>query len=170
MTDRRQGPCSTYAVHDCTAAAAHADAVWALYDEVFGDVEHPETWQTSMWEPHRTRTGFRLATAYDVGTMCGFGWCYVGDRGQYWPDLVVEALPRGLTDLWVGDHLELVELAVDPDSRGAGIGGRLHDLLMAERGHRRALLGTTADEADPAVLLYRARGWQTLGRLSTRSR
>ena len=59
-----------------------------------------------------------MATAYDGDALLGFGWCYVGERGQFWPDLVVRTLPREVTDEWVGGHLEVVELAVDPAARG----------------------------------------------------
>ena len=153
-------------LHDADAAAGHADAVWRLYDAVFGDRPDEAVWREELWERHRTRDGFRLATAYDGDALLGFGWCYVGERGQFWSDLVVDTLPRALTDAWVGGHLEVVELAVDPAARGRGTGGRLLDLMTASRGTRRGLLGTSADEDDPAVRLYRSRGWVTLGLLS----
>ncbi len=161
---------TTFDLHDCEAAAEHTDAVWPLYNAVFGDFAARETWQQETWDRHRGRDGFRLATAYDEpgegGSLLGFGWCYLGERGQYWSDLVVRTLPRDVTDEWVGGHLEVVELAVAPAARGRGLGGRLLDLMVADRGARRGLLGTSADEDDPAVRLYRSRGWRALGRLS----
>ena len=161
---------TTYAVHDAQAAAGHADEVWRVYDAVFGDFPTRAAWQEELWERHRCRDGYRLATAYDVSgdgaSLLGFGWCYVGERGQFWPDLVVGTLPREVTDEWVGGHLEVVELATAPDARGRGVGGHLHDLMVGDRGPRRALLGTSTDDDDPAVRLYRSRGWRTLGLLS----
>ena len=59
--------------------------------------------------------------------------------------------------------LEGVRRQID---RGRGIGGRMLDLMTATRGERRGLLGTSADERDPAVRLYRSRGWVGLGLLS----
>jgi ribosomal protein S18 acetylase RimI-like enzyme len=161
---------TTFALQDAAAAAEHADGVWRLYDAVFGDFSSRETWVEELWDPHRGRDGFRLATAYDRsgegGSLLGFGWCYVGERGQFWPDLVVSTLPREVTDAWVGGHLEVVELAVDPEARGRGVGGRLLDLMTASRGGRRGLLGTSPDDADPAVRLYRSRGWVRIGLLA----
>lgn len=156
---------ATFGRHDGEAADAHADAVWALYDAVFGDQPDQASWRTDLWDRHRTRDGFRLVTAYDDDALLGFGWAYVGERGQYWTDRVVALLPATVSDAWVGGHLEVVELATAPGSRGQGIGGRLLDLLVADRGTRVALLSTAADEADPAVRLYRSHGWITLGLL-----
>ncbi len=99
--------------HDAEAADHHADAVWTLYDAVFGDTADQASW-------------------------------------------------RAVGDAWVGGHLEVVELATAPAARGQGIGGRLLDLLVADRGQRVALLSTSADETDPAVRLYRSRGWTTV--------
>jgi ribosomal protein S18 acetylase RimI-like enzyme len=155
-----------YEAHDGAAARDHEDAVWSLYDRVFADFADQATWHDAMWERHRTRDGFRLVTAYDAESLIGFGWCYLGERGQYWPDLVVDRLPREVTDEWVGGHLEVVELAVAPHARRAGVGRRLHDQMVAGRGDRRGLLGTSADESDPAVRLYRDCGWVTLGLLA----
>ena len=156
---------TTFALHDAAAAAEHADGVWRLYDAVFGDFSSRETWEEELWDRHPGQ-GFRLATAYDDGTLLGFGWSYVGERGQYWPDLVARTLLREVTEEWVGGHLEVVELAVDADARGRGVGGGLLDLMTASRGQRRGLLGTSADDADPAVRLYRSRGWVRIGLLS----
>jgi ribosomal protein S18 acetylase RimI-like enzyme len=151
--------------HDGEAADAHADPVWALYDAVFGDQPDQASWRADLWDRHRAREGFRLVTAYADHVLLGFGWAYVGERGQYWSDRVVALLPAAVTDAWVGGHLEVVELATAPEWRGQGIGGRLLDLLVADRGDRAALLSTEVDEADPAVRLYRSRGWTTLGLL-----
>ena len=134
-----------------------------MYAVVFGPDGGFEAWRESPWERHRARTGFRLATARDEGRLVGFGWGYTGHRGEYWPDLVAEALPD--LDGWVGGHFELVELAVLEECRGRGAGRRLHDVLLDGLPHDRALLSTAADEADPAVRLYRSRGWQRLGLL-----
>lgn len=153
-------------LHDASASADHADAVWTLYDAVFGDAESRESWRADLFDRHRGREAYRLATAYDGSSLLGFGWCFVGERGQYWPDLVVRTLPVEITDGWVGGHLEVVELAVAPEARGRGVGGGLLDLMTATRGERRGLLGTSADEDDPAVRLYRSRGWRRLGLLS----
>ena len=68
-----------------------------------------------------------MTAAQDDDALVGFAYGYVGERGQWWSDRVVEALPVAVTDVWVGGHFEFVELAVLPDYRGQGIGGLLHD-------------------------------------------
>jgi hypothetical protein len=51
-----------------------------------------------------------------------------------------------------------------PAVRGAGLGRRLHDVLLAGVPQSRALLST--DNADsPATRLYARRGWHKLGEL-----
>jgi ribosomal protein S18 acetylase RimI-like enzyme len=161
----------------------HADAphlapeIWPTYQEVFGDFDTYDHWRTDLYDRHASRDGYRLVTAADdsavdgsavvgsgvVGSgIVGFGWGYTGQRGQYWSDLVCEALPAAITDEWVGGHFELVELAVLPAYRGRGIGRALHDKLL-ESVTSRCLLGTSDDASDPAVRLYLNAGWWRLG-------
>ena len=123
-------------------------------------------WLDSPWGRHLARDGFRLATARDGRRLTGFAWGYTGGRGQHWSDLVADSLSQRVADTWLGEHFELVELAVLEEFRRQGVGGRLHDVLLDGLPHQRALLSTTDDEDDPAVRLYRARGWVSLGRLT----
>ena len=156
---------ATLATYVGSEALRQAPDVFALYDEVFGDVPDYDSWRESVFDRHCGRKGFRLVTARDGERLVGFGWGYVGSRGEYWPDLVVEALPAEVTDEWVGGHFEMVELAVSPDARRQGLGERLHDALLEGVAPRRALLGT--DDADtPATRLYVRKGWRRLGELS----
>lgn len=127
----------------------------------FGDAADAEEWRSSVWDRHRSRAGFRLVTARDGERMLGFAWGYIGERGQYWSDFISREVGRGGDD-WIGGHFEFVELAVMPDARGRGIGCRLHDALLADLPHERALLSTSARSDDPAVRLYSSRGWVTL--------
>lgn len=150
-------------VVDGDAAGRYAERVFALYDTVFADLPDEDSWREQMYDRHRARDGFRLALALDADRLQGFAWGYRGDRGQFWPDLVARTLGEVGAD-WIGGHFEFVELAVDPVARRRGIGGRLHDALL-DRVTGRALLGTSADDDDPAVRLYRSRGWRTLGLL-----
>ncbi|MFC4785737.1 GNAT family N-acetyltransferase [Nocardioides sp. MAHUQ-72] len=152
-----------HAVLDAASAHDLTREVFEVYAHVFGADGGFEDWRQSPWGRHRSRPDFRLATVRDGDRLVGFGWGYTGHRGEYWPDLVAEALP-GL-DAWVGGHFELVELAVLPEWRGRGAGRRLHDLLLEGLPHDRALLSTAADPEDPAVRLYRSRGWRCLGLL-----
>lgn len=145
-------------------AAALADQVWPCYDAVFGDFDDYEVWRTELFERHAGREGFRLAVAVSDGTVVGFSWGYVGQRGQYWSDLAYEALPQDVADDWIGGHFELVELAVLPSFRKIGLGQVLHDRVL-DGIQGRCLLSTSDDENDPAVRLYLRSGWQPLGML-----
>lgn len=151
-------------VHGRETALGLAGQIWPCYRDVFGDVPDFQTWRDGMYDRHAARDGYRLAVASDNSTVAGFSWGYVGQRGQYWTDLVCEALPASVTDEWVGGHFEFVELAVLPEYRRLGLGRKLHDTLLAGI-DRRCLLSTTDDASDPAVRLYLGRGWRKLGTL-----
>lgn len=146
----------------CDAAPALAARVWRVYDDVFADQDE-ESWRSDTFDRHTARPDFRLAIARDAGEVVGFAYGYTGHRGEYWPDRVVEALGP-VADTWVGGHFEFVELAVLPAYRRRGIGGDLHDALMSDLPHQRALLSTAA-ATTPAVRLYRSRGWERIGLL-----
>lgn len=149
-------------IHLHTDAPELALEIWPIYQEVFGDFDTYDHWRTDLYDRHASRDGYRLVTAVDGSGVVGFGWGYTGQRGQYWSDLVCDALPAAITDEWVGGHFEVVELAVLPAYRGRGIGRALHDKLL-ESVTSRCLLGTSDDLNDPAVRLYLAAGWWKLG-------
>lgn len=138
--------------------------VWPCYDQVIGDFSDYATWRTDLFDRHAGRDGYRLAVALDDDEVIGFAWGYVGQRGQYWTDLVHDALPSKVVARWVGDHFEFVELAVLSGQRGTGPGRALHDRLLDEV-TRRCLLSTSDEPGDPAVKLYIRSGWRTLGML-----
>jgi len=149
-------------VLDGSGATRLTEHVWRCYDTVFGDVADFATFRDELFERHAGRDGFRLAVAVDGGAVVGFSWGYIGKRGQYWPDLLAQALEPEIVDAWVGGHFEFVELAVLPAYRRSGLGQALHDRLLD--GIRvRCLLSTTDDASDPAVRLYRRSGWRRLG-------
>lgn len=132
-----------------------------VWTAVFGEIEDADEWRASVWDRHRSRAGFRLVTAREDERMLGFAWGYTGERGQYWSDFVSREVGQSV-DEWIGGHFEFVELAVMPEARGRGIGRRLHDALLAELPHERALLSTSSRADDPAVLLYASSGWASL--------
>lgn len=59
------------------------------------------------------------------------------------------------------NYFEVVELAVSPAYQGLGLGGGLHDRLLAGLLHHTAVLSTIQFETN-ALLFYRKRGWVTL--------
>jgi ribosomal protein S18 acetylase RimI-like enzyme len=110
---------------------------------------------------HAGREGFRCVVARENERTVGFAYGYTGRRGQWWTDYVAERVPQELADEWLDGHFEFVELAVDPGCQGCGLGGALHDALLAGAPHARALLSTWRDEL-PARRLYLTRGWTVL--------
>jgi broad specificity phosphatase PhoE/GNAT superfamily N-acetyltransferase len=110
---------------------------------------------------HTGRAGFRCATLRVHEELVGFAYGYTGARGQWWSDQVAEHAPPPVVDAWVGGHFELVELAVDPRRQGRGFASALHDALLLDLPHERALLTTYHDDR-PAPRLYRRLGWSLL--------
>jgi ribosomal protein S18 acetylase RimI-like enzyme len=96
------------------------------------------------------------------GRLAGFGYAYTGRRGEWFSDTVAEAVGPRLAEQWLDGHLEVVELAVDPAVRSAGLGAALTDLLVDEAPHSRALLTTWHGDDRPAARLYRRLGWERL--------
>ncbi|MGO1567513.1 MAG: GNAT family N-acetyltransferase [Brachybacterium sp.] len=152
------------ASHDADGAVPFRDRVLEVWKLAFGPVEDEGAWRGRFWEQHRRRAGFRLVAAELEDELVGFGWGYTGERGQWWADSVAGALGADARK-WVGGHLEFVELAVLPDHQGRGIGGQLHDALLRDLPHERALLQTDADSSSAGHSLYIARGWDVVGRL-----
>jgi ribosomal protein S18 acetylase RimI-like enzyme len=122
------------------------------------------TWYSDLFEKHARRSGHRLALTQEDDVVTGYGWGYVGQRGQYWSDLLSDSLPEHIASEWVGGHFDVVELAVLPQYRRKGLGQAVHDCLLSGVS-RRCLLGTSSDPDDPAVRLYTRAGWKTIGTL-----
>jgi ribosomal protein S18 acetylase RimI-like enzyme len=111
---------------------------------------------------HLERAGFRFVAAEDEhGRLSGIAYGYHGEPGQWWHDMVAGELTADQRRTWLSSgHFELVELAVRPDLRGQGLGGRLLDAVLAgEAGP--ALLSTQVDN-ERALALYRGRNWETV--------
>ncbi|MGZ0150798.1 GNAT family N-acetyltransferase [Kribbella sp. WER1] len=148
-------------VLDGTAALAIADELGQVFAAAFGPEEDTERFTTETLPTHASRAAFKLVVARQNERLAGFAYGYTGERGQWWPDRVVAAVGPELADAWVGGHFEVVELAVHPDAQRHGLGAALMTELMRDLPHRRALLGTDADDG-PAPRLYRRLGWQRL--------
>lgn len=112
---------------------------------------------------HAQRAGFRCCVAEDsvTGQVLGFAYGYTSQAGQWWYDRVAQVLDQKIIAAWLDGAFEFVELAVIPSMQGHGIGGRLHDALLADLPHRTAILSTYQAEI-AALRLYRRKGWITL--------
>ena len=147
--------------------AAVLPALRAVYEAAFAGppYDRPPVAATAFGDAlqrHTTYAGFALwvARLTPAADPCGFAYGYTGGSGWWW-NQVAPALPPATRGAWAADYFELVELAVAPAAQGRGIGGRLHDLLLASRAERTALL-TTHQTETTALTLYRKRGWVTL--------
>jgi ribosomal protein S18 acetylase RimI-like enzyme len=123
---------------------------------------------TRVW-PERdrddAREGFTRYAGYDDfhgivalrgATPVGVGYGARSSPGVPWHDLVSAELGGdhpALQDAW-----RLVELAVVAEARQCGVGGRIHDALLAARHCSRALL-STAVANQRARAMYERRGW-----------
>ncbi len=144
------------------------EELWPVYDAVFGDRSDYDDWRSQVWERHATRSGFRLARAYegrpdDERQLVGFGYGYTGMRGQWWTDQAAQVLDATTAEAWLGGHFELVSIGVRPEARGRGIGAALIRVLTDKIPHPRWVLMTTADAGDPARHLYAKEGWEVIG-------
>ena len=102
---------------------------------------------------------FHGRVALDGTRVIGMGFGARSAPGQWWHDRVAtEVGPDhpALQTAWV-----LVELGVLEGYRGQGIGGRLHDTLLAAQPLPRVLLSTQVDNLG-ARRFYTRRGWQLL--------
>ncbi len=143
-----------------------SDRLTALYRAVFAVAPY--------WEPpeavakfadrlrlHAEEDDFRGVLALDGDEVVGVAYGYRGAPGQWWHDVVRRELAPGVAARWLDDTCEIVQIAVQPDAQGNGIGGRLHDVLVASIPTRTAVL-TTSQMETAATQLYRSRGWTKL--------
>lgn len=111
---------------------------------------------------HVQYPGFQGYVAQDdTGQVCGFTYGFTVSGEARWHRLFFELLQLQSREAWLDDCFLLVELAVVPERQGQGIGGRLHDVVLADVPHRRAILSTAQNE-NPALSLYWRRGWEIL--------
>ncbi len=127
------------------------------------DASAARFFEVDTFPRHLPREGFRccIAQTQNDGAIIGFSYGYTGARGQWWTDAVASEMSRDLANYWLPKHFELVELALLPAFHGQGIGGQLHDTLLASLPHERAML-STSQTWTPARALYDKRGWQEI--------
>lgn len=160
---------------DARRVEALAEALANVYRSAFCAPEYAETeadverFAADQLPTHAQRQGFRLSLAQEAGKLVGFAYGYTGERGQWWTEHVAGLAPAHIVEKWVGGHFEFVELAVATRAQRRGVGQRLHDALLRDLHHDRALLTTYARDL-PAPRLYRRSGWELLvDRLDERS-
>lgn len=99
------------------------------------------------------------------GQIIAFTYGFHGAAGQWWHDLVWNALTEAsgerVADEWMTDSFEVAEVHVHPDRQRQGIGTRMLLRLLAHRPERTALL-STMDADTTARRLYRRLGFADL--------
>lgn len=112
---------------------------------------------------HGARDGFTFLSARADGALAGFTYGYRGGPGEWWHDRVAAAMTPEQRDRWLAPgHFEYVELHVHPGRRRQGVGGRLHDELLARQATSRTAVLSTQVDNEPALALYGGRGWQVV--------
>ncbi|MEV5574642.1 GNAT family N-acetyltransferase [Spirillospora sp. NPDC052269] len=101
------------------------------------------------------------------GSVRGFAYGFHGEPGQWWHDVVRQALVErdGVehADYWLDDAFEVAELHVHPDEQGRGNGRALLNALCEGRRERTVVLSTLdLDPESPARRLYRSVGLRDL--------
>ena len=109
---------------------------------------------------HNRQSGFRIAIGFDAGLndLVGFAHGRAVEEQQPWLELVRPYFEDSLIEAWLADTFQVVEMGVDPDHQGKGLGGRLHDALLCDVPFSKAVLATT-DSNTHAYKLYKSRGW-----------
>jgi ribosomal protein S18 acetylase RimI-like enzyme len=142
---------------------ARAEELAGVYRDMYElPVESGVGFQQTLAE-HARREGFRLCVVRDAerDALVGLAYGFTGQVGQPWRDALALAVDQATRDQWLTDYFELAEIGLVPAFRGRGIGGRLHDRLLADLPHPRSVLTVRAGN-DAAKRLYRRRGWLTL--------
>ncbi|HSJ53720.1 MAG TPA: GNAT family N-acetyltransferase [Anaerolineae bacterium] len=144
------------------------DRIVAVYRDAFGmppyakGKDEVEAFARFLPE-HVGREGFSLVVAEEEGSgdVLGFAYGHENAPGQGWHEVVARLAPPQLVSEWLIGSFRLAEMAVVTRAQGRGLGGRLHDRLLAGLPYRRAVLSTMAADTN-AYRLYRKRGWQVL--------
>jgi len=114
-----------------------------------------------MRDVHRIRAGFQAYAAVERdGSVVGMIYGYRGARGQWWHDMVRDALPAASARQWLDSSYELVEVAVSPACQGQGIGTALIEALLRDREEATCVLSTRADSQ--AHHLYARLGFEVI--------
>ncbi|GAA2578584.1 GNAT family N-acetyltransferase [Actinomadura fulvescens] len=123
----------------------------------------------TIMERHAAYPGFRAFVAERRGSflspveVAGFAYGFHGAAGQWWHDVVHNALtgvggPDHAAE-WLDDPFEVAELHVHPEHQGRGLGRALLTSLCEGRRERTVVLSTLDRIPDsPARRLYRSVG------------
>jgi len=146
---------------------AHIESFVTIYAAAMAANPDELPSRAAIMERHAANPGFRALAVYS-GTpshIIAFTYCFHGQRGQWWHDVVHAGITArandAIADSWLGDVVEIAEVHVHPDYQARGIGRRMVLTLASERTERTAVL-STRDGETPARRLYRSLGFADL--------
>jgi GNAT superfamily N-acetyltransferase len=146
------------------------DEIIEVYQAAFSPAPYSET-TPDFWNFagrlsfYTQQPGFRCAVARPPGAerIVGFVFGYSGLTGSWFYNLALKHVSASLMGEYLDDFFEFAEFGLLPAWQRQGIGGRLHDTLLAGLGQRTACLLTPQVETN-ALHLYLKRGWVPLAR------
>jgi GNAT superfamily N-acetyltransferase len=147
---------------------ARLDEVIAVYKAAFLDVhESDPDYAAAVRATHARSHAERhdlvsVAALTPSDRLVGIVYALPGQRGQWWHDVVVEALQPAAAAEWFTDCLEIVELHVLPSHQGQGIGRSLLRELLRDSPHRTAALSALEPAGSRARRLYASEGFEAL--------
>ncbi len=142
----------------------YAEDAMAIYAEAMGYVAQAGVVRARSARSQSTFPHFAARAAFDQqDRLIGFGYGYLSEHGQWWHEMVREALTDDQAAQWMTDAFELSELHVHPSAQGRGVGRALLESLASGLPHRTMLL-STPDADTTAMHLYRRMGFIDLAR------
>lgn len=147
--------------HDAAGFAPWVEAAVDIYVTALGrPVEVTAPRRVSTRE-HLAEPGFRAVIVLDGAELVGFAYGYHDVPGQWWHDVVVEALPLGVGLRWLARAFQVTEIHLLSSHQGQGTGRRLlHELVHAV--DRDTVVLSAYDEPTRALALYRSLGFTPL--------
>lgn len=145
---------------------AYAQGVRAVYAAAFGGPPWNEAPERADAYLERLaddvhRSGFTAALALDEDAVLGWATAWTTPdpfpAGRCYPS-VSAALGESRTAAWLCGAREVDELAVAPQARGAGLGGRLLTAVTEDRADGRCWL-LTSMAAHQTLAFYERAGW-----------
>jgi ribosomal protein S18 acetylase RimI-like enzyme len=137
------------------------DAMLGIYEAAMLPPPGQLPGRRTIMERHAAHPGFRAFVAERRRTVVGFGYGFHGTSGQWWHDVVRDALARTggpeHAAHWLDDAFEVAELHVHPAAQSQGLGRELITTLCATRRERTMVL-STLDARTPARHLYHTLG------------
>lgn len=148
-------------VVDAAGFAPWVDAAVDIYVTALARPVEVTRARRSSTRGHLSEPGFRAVLVRERAELVGFAYGHHDLPGQWWHDVVVEALPLETGLRWLARAFQLTEIHLLPHHQGQGTGELLLRALL--RGVDRDTVVLSAyDEPTRALALYRRLGFTPL--------